>query len=80
MRVGILAGFFGLLILWPVLLIVAIMVKIKMPGGPAFFCQKRVEKMATFSGQYPFSDSGDTRSLWVLNVLRAYSDGNTKFK
>lgn len=32
----------GLLFLWPVLLIVAIMVKIKMPGGLAFFCQKRV--------------------------------------
>lgn len=31
-------------VLWPVLLIVAIMVKIKMPGGPAFFCQKRVGK------------------------------------
>lgn len=28
----------GLLLLWPVLLIVAIMVKVKMPGGPAFFC------------------------------------------
>ncbi len=34
----------GLLLLWPVLLIVAIMVKIKMPGGPAFFVQKRVGK------------------------------------
>ena len=34
----------GLLILWPVLLIIAIMVKIKMPGGPAFFVQKRVGK------------------------------------
>ena len=34
----------GLLFLWPVLLIVAIMVKIKMPGGPAFFVQKRVGK------------------------------------
>lgn len=32
----------GLLFLWPVLLVVAIMVKIKMPGGPAFFVQKRV--------------------------------------
>ena len=36
------ASFFGLLFLWPVLLVVAIMVKIKMPGGPAFFVQKRV--------------------------------------
>lgn len=34
----------GLLIIWPVLLIVAILVKIKMPGGPAFFVQKRVGK------------------------------------
>lgn len=34
----------GLMFLWPVLLLVAIMVKVKMPGGPAFFCQKRVGK------------------------------------
>ena len=34
----------GLLFLWPVLLVVPIMVKIKMPGGPAFFVQKRVGK------------------------------------
>ena len=32
----------GLLFLWPVLLIVAVLVKVKMPGGPAFFVQKRV--------------------------------------
>lgn len=34
----------GLLFLWPVLLVVAIMVKVKMPGGPVFFVQKRVGK------------------------------------
>ena len=34
----------GLLCLWPVLLIIATMVKVKMPGGPAFFVQKRVGK------------------------------------
>ena len=32
----------GLLFLWPVLIVVAILVKVKMPGGPAFFVQKRV--------------------------------------
>ena len=37
-------AFIGLLFLWPVLLITAILVKIKMPGGPAFFVQKRVGK------------------------------------
>ena len=35
---------FSLLFLWPVLLVVAIMVKVKMPGGPVFFVQKRVGK------------------------------------
>ena len=34
----------GLLILWPILLLVAVLVKVKMPGGPAFFVQKRVGK------------------------------------
>lgn len=32
----------GLLFLWPVLLVVVVMVKVKMPGGPIFFVQKRV--------------------------------------
>lgn len=31
----------GLFFLWPVLLVVAILIKIKMPGGPAVFTQKR---------------------------------------
>ena len=39
-----LAALFGLLVLWPVILITAILIKIKMPGGPAFFVQKRVGK------------------------------------
>lgn len=39
-----LVSFIGLLFLWPVLLITAILVKIRMPGGPAFFVQKRVGK------------------------------------
>ena len=37
-------AFIGLCFLWPVLLVVAILVKVKMPGGPAFFVQKRVGK------------------------------------
>ena len=39
-----LVSLIGLLLLWPILLIVAILVKVKMPGGPAFFVQKRVGK------------------------------------
>lgn len=37
-------SFLGLFFLWPVLLIVSLLVKLKMPGGPAFFVQKRVGK------------------------------------
>ena len=39
-----LVSLIGLLVLWPVLVVVVILVKIKMPGGPAFFVQNRVGK------------------------------------
>jgi lipopolysaccharide/colanic/teichoic acid biosynthesis glycosyltransferase len=38
------AALCGLLLIWWVYLLVAILIKIKMPGGPAFFVQKRVGK------------------------------------
>ena len=34
----------GLLVLWPVFAVVAVMIKVKMPGGPVLFVQKRVGK------------------------------------
>lgn len=37
-------SFIGLIFLWPIMLITAILIKIKMPGGPVFFVQKRVGK------------------------------------
>lgn len=37
-------AFIGLLFLWPIILVTAILIKVKMPGGPAFFVQKRVGK------------------------------------
>ena len=37
-------AFIGLLFLWPAFLIVVILIKRKMPGGPAIFVQKRVGK------------------------------------
>ena len=39
-----LVAFIGLFFLWPVLLLVAVLVKVKMPGGPVLFVQKRVGK------------------------------------
>ena len=35
-------SFIGLLFLWPVLAVVAILIKVKMPGGAVFFVQDRV--------------------------------------
>lgn len=35
-------SFVGLLSLWPILAIIALMIKLKMPGGPVLFVQKRV--------------------------------------
>lgn len=34
----------GLICLWPVLLVVAILIKVKMPGGPVLFTQHRIGK------------------------------------
>ena len=40
----IVASFCGLLLIWWIFPIVAFLIHKKMPGGPAFFCQKRVGK------------------------------------
>lgn len=44
----------GLFCLWPVLLVVAILIRVKMPGGPVFFTQKRVGKNGTLFTMYKF--------------------------
>ena len=79
-----LVSFIGLLFLWPVLLIVAILVKIKMPGGPAFFVQKRVGKSGKLFNCHKFrtmtvkhsgstvSVAGDSRITPLGATLRHY--------
>ena len=44
----------GLLILWPLLLVVALIIKIKMPGGPVIFKQKRVGLNGKLFTMYKF--------------------------
>lgn len=74
----------GLLVLWPVLVIVAILIRIKMPGGHVFFKQQRVGKdgklftmvkfrtMTVDHGGSSVSVAGESRITPLGATLRKY--------
>ena len=79
-----LVSFIGLCFLWPILLVVAILVKVKMPDGPAFFVQKRVGRGGKLFNCHKFrtmtvkhngstvSVAGDNRITSLGTTLRHY--------
>lgn len=74
----------GLFFLWPVLIVLAVLIRFKMPGGPAFFTQKRVGKGGKLFTMYKFrsmtvshggssvSVAGESRITPLGAVLRKY--------
>ena len=74
----------GLLVLWPVLLVVAVLVRVKMPGGPVIFTQQRVGRYGRLFTMYKFrtmtvahggssiSVAGESRITPLGAVLRRY--------
>jgi lipopolysaccharide/colanic/teichoic acid biosynthesis glycosyltransferase len=78
------AAFFGLLVLFPFLLVIAILIFVKMSGGSIFFIQKRVGKNGKLFKMYKFrtmvishggcsiSVQGEERITPLGAILRKY--------
>ena len=70
----------GLLCLWPLLIVLAILIKVKMPGGPAFFTQKRVGRHGRLFTIHKFRSmavSHDNSSISIAGEARITSLGAT---
>ena len=79
-----LMSFLGLLFLWPVLIIVAVLIRYNMPGGPVLFTQKRVGRHGRLFTMYKFrtmtvnhggssvSVAGEARITPLGSKLRRY--------
>lgn len=79
-----LVSLLGLLVLWPILIIVAVLIKIKMPCGPVIFSQQRVGRGGKIFTMYKFrsmtvnhggtsvSVAGENRITSLGAILRKY--------
>ncbi len=77
-------SFLGLFFLWPILIIIALIIRVKMPGGPVIFKQRRVGKDAKLFTMFKFrtmmvthsgssvSVAGESRITPFGAVLRKY--------
>lgn len=77
-------AFIGLAVLWPVLIVVAVLIRIKMPGGPVIFKQTRVGRNGQLFTMYKFrsmtvghggssvSVAGESRITPIGAKLRKY--------
>ena len=55
----------GLLLLWPVFVVIALLILIKMPGGPVFFQQARVGR------------GGKLFTIYKFRTMRTSHDGTS---
>ena len=79
------ASFFGLIFLFPILIIVGILIRIKMPGGPVIFKQRRVGRHGKLLTMYKFrsmtvSHSGSSVSVRGENRITPLGAKLRKYK
>ena len=78
------ASLVGLLVLWPILIVISLLIKMKMPGGPVIFKQRRVGRNGKLFTMYKFrsmtvchsgrsvSVAGESRITPFGSILRKY--------